>query len=49
MDEALERRITMEFHAGTLRKPYNVADAAELVRRLLAPEPIPSLDALSLD
>jgi len=31
-----------------LRKPYNVADAAELVRKLLAPEPTPELDALEL-
>ena len=44
MDEALERRITKEFNAGTLRKPYNVADAAELVRKMLAPDPVPALD-----
>jgi CheY-like chemotaxis protein len=37
LDEHVERRITTEFKAGTLRKPYNVADAAELVRKLLAP------------
>jgi PAS domain S-box-containing protein len=37
LDEMIERRITTEFKAGTLRKPYNVADAAELVRKLLAP------------
>ena len=49
MDEALERRIINEFHAGTLRKPYNVADAAELVRKLLAPEALPDLGAPVLD
>lgn len=49
MDEALERRIVNEFRAGTLRKPYSVADAAELVRKLLAPEPLPDLGAFVLD
>ena len=29
------RKFTDEFKAGTLRKPYNVADAAELVRKML--------------
>ncbi|HEV8543470.1 MAG TPA: PAS domain S-box protein [Verrucomicrobiae bacterium] len=37
LDETIERRIVNEFKAGTLRKPYNVADAAELVRKLLLP------------
>jgi two-component system, cell cycle sensor histidine kinase and response regulator CckA len=49
MDEALERRIVNEFQAGTLRKPYNVADAAELVRKLLAPSAVPALESLVLD
>ncbi len=49
MDEALERRITTEFKAGTLRKPYNVADAAELVRRMLTPEPVDALEKLVLE
>jgi YesN/AraC family two-component response regulator len=48
MDEALERRITKEFHSGTLRKPYNVADAAELVRKMLAPDPMAALDEMAL-
>ena len=39
LDENIERRIVNEFKAGTLRKPYNVADAAELVREMLTPEP----------
>ncbi|HTG43468.1 MAG TPA: PAS domain S-box protein [Verrucomicrobiae bacterium] len=46
LDETIERRIVNEFKAGTLRKPYNVADAAELVRKMLAPVPevIPELN-----
>jgi two-component system, cell cycle sensor histidine kinase and response regulator CckA len=48
MDEALERRITKEFHSGTLRKPYNVADAAELVRKMLAAEATAALEAVVL-
>jgi two-component system response regulator YesN len=39
LDETIERRIVNEFKAGTLRKPYNVADAAELVRKMLEPVP----------
>lgn len=35
LDEPVERRIVHEFKAGTLRKPYNVAEAAELVRQML--------------
>ena len=38
LDEMIERRIVNEFQSGTLRKPYNVADAAEMVRKLLQPE-----------
>ena len=37
LDEAVEKRIVHEFKAGTLRKPYNVAEAAALVRRMLQP------------
>ena len=37
LDETVERRITNEFHAGTLRKPYNVSAAADLVRQMLTP------------
>lgn len=43
LDEAVEKRIVEEFNAGTLRKPYNMAEAAELVRRMLYPPP-PSLE-----
>jgi len=39
LEEDIEQRLVNEFKAGTLRKPYNVADAAELVRKMLAPEP----------
>jgi two-component system, cell cycle sensor histidine kinase and response regulator CckA len=49
LDEALERRITKEFQSGTLRKPYNVADAAELVRKMLAPQPVDALESLVLE
>jgi two-component system, cell cycle sensor histidine kinase and response regulator CckA len=38
LEESIERKLTDELKAGTLRKPYNVADAAELVRKMLAPE-----------
>jgi two-component system cell cycle sensor histidine kinase/response regulator CckA len=41
LDEQVEKRIVNEFKAGTLRKPYNVTEAAELVRRMLRP---PSLE-----
>lgn len=37
LDDDVERRITNEFHAGTLRKPYNVSAAADLVRKMLNP------------
>jgi two-component system cell cycle sensor histidine kinase/response regulator CckA len=37
LEDGLEKRLAEEFKAGTLRKPYNVADAAELVRKMLAP------------
>ncbi len=36
LEEHIERRLINEFQAGTLRKPYNVADAAEMVRAMLA-------------
>jgi CheY-like chemotaxis protein len=48
LDETIERRIVNEFKAGTLRKPYNVGDAAELVRKLLSPEPLDALDTMIL-
>lgn len=48
LDENIERRIVNEFKAGTLRKPYNVADAAELVRKMLTPDPVDALEALVL-
>lgn len=41
LDETVEKRIVNEFKAGTLRKPYNVTEAAELVRKMLRP---PSLE-----
>ena len=44
LDETVERRIVNEFKAGTLRKPYNVADAAELVRGMLQANPPPRSD-----
>lgn len=37
LDEQVEKRIVNEFKAGTLRKPYNVTEAAELVRKMLRP------------
>jgi len=37
LEDHIEQRLRDEFKAGTLRKPYNVADAAELVRKMLAP------------
>jgi PAS domain S-box-containing protein len=40
LDETVESRIVNEFKAGTLRKPYNVAEAAELVRNMLNPPSI---------
>lgn len=49
LDETIERRIVNEFKAGTLRKPYNVADAAELVRKLLEPSSVDDFDSLTLD
>jgi len=38
LEEEVEKRLVEEFKAGTLRKPYNVADAAELVRKMLSTE-----------
>ena len=48
LDEKIERRIVNEFKSGTLRKPYNVADAAELVRKMLTPDPVDALEQLVL-
>jgi PAS domain S-box-containing protein len=37
LDDPVENRVVNELKAATLRKPYNVADAAELIRSLLLP------------
>ncbi|HET6408377.1 MAG TPA: PAS domain S-box protein [Chthoniobacteraceae bacterium] len=47
LDENVERRITTEFNAGTLRKPYNVAGAAELVRKMLTPDPLDEMEKIA--
>ena len=47
LDDTVERRITTEFKAGTLRKPYNVADAAELVRKMLAPDSLEAMEKIA--
>jgi CheY-like chemotaxis protein len=47
LDEQVERRITGEFNAGTLRKPYNVADAADLVRKLLGPPSMEEMEKIA--
>jgi PAS domain S-box-containing protein len=47
LDDNVERRITHEFQAGTLRKPYNVADAAELVRKMLAPATLEEMEKIA--
>jgi CheY-like chemotaxis protein len=39
LEESIEKRLVEEFKSGTLRKPYNVADAAALVRKMLADGP----------
>jgi two-component system cell cycle sensor histidine kinase/response regulator CckA len=35
LEESVEKKLVEDYKAGTLRKPYNVADAADLVRRML--------------
>ena len=37
-----------EFNAATLRKPYNVADAAELIQKILSSESIEALESFIL-
>jgi CheY-like chemotaxis protein len=48
LDESVERRIVNEFNAATLRKPYNVADAAELIQKILSSESIEALESFIL-
>ena len=48
LDETVERRIVNEFKAGTLRKPYNVADAAELIQKMLSSQSIDELESFVL-
>lgn len=47
LDDTIERRIVHEFKAGTLRKPYSVGDAAELVRKMLAADPMEQFEKLA--
>jgi PAS domain S-box-containing protein len=47
LDENVERRITNEFSAGTLRKPYNVADAAEVIRKMLTPATLEEMEKIA--
>ena len=48
LDETVERRIVNDFKAGTMRKPYNVADAAELIQKMLSREKIDELESFVL-
>jgi two-component system, cell cycle sensor histidine kinase and response regulator CckA len=48
LDDTIERRITHEFKSGTLRKPYSVGDAAELVRKMLAGDSMEAFEKLAL-
>ena len=47
LDDNVERRITTEFKAGTLRKPYNVADAADLIQKMLATNRLDEMEKIA--